>query len=76
MVSVKDALASIVREVVPLPPVDVAVTPKLRGHVLAEDVYSLSNIPTSPTTNVDGYALRGKDFLLHQRECYEKLKIL
>jgi gephyrin len=34
------------------------VTPELRGHVLAEDVYAPQNVPSTSTTSVDGYALR------------------
>ena len=48
------------REVGTLPSTEALVTAGLRGHVLAEDIDSPLNIPTSPTTNVDGYALRGK----------------
>jgi len=33
----------------------------LRGHVLASDVYAPNNAPPSPTTSVDGYALRSTD---------------
>ncbi len=29
----------------------------LPGHILAEDIIALENIPSVPTTNVDGYAL-------------------
>ena len=31
----------------------------LRGHVLAEDIVSTHEIPLHPSTNVDGYAVRG-----------------
>jgi molybdopterin biosynthesis enzyme len=34
------------------------VTPALSGHVLAEDVYAPQDVPPTPTTNVDGYAVR------------------
>jgi gephyrin len=30
---------------------------RLPGHILAEDIIALENIPSVPTTNVDGYAL-------------------
>ncbi|CAL1700302.1 unnamed protein product [Somion occarium] len=58
LVTVKDALISILQEVGPLPPVEVLVTPKLRGCVLAEDIHATFDIPTTFTSNVDGYALR------------------
>ena len=35
------------------------VSSALRGHVLAEDVTAPSDVPSTSTTNVDGYALRG-----------------
>ncbi|KAI9000732.1 molybdenum cofactor biosynthesis protein [Trametes punicea] len=38
-----------------------SVTPNLRGHVIAEDVYAPQNVPVAPSTNVDGYALRCAD---------------
>lgn len=37
------------------------VSASLRGHVLAEDVYAKSDVPSSFTSNVDGYALRSSD---------------
>ncbi|EFI27789.1 molybdenum cofactor biosynthesis protein [Coprinopsis cinerea okayama7 len=38
-----------------------AVDHTLRGYVLAEDVYAPHNVPPTPTTNVDGYAIRSTD---------------
>jgi gephyrin len=38
----------------------VEVTPSLKGHVLAENVYAAQDVPSTFTTNVDGYALRCK----------------
>ena len=32
---------------------------QLRGHVLAEDIVASADIPPGPSTNVDGYAVRG-----------------
>ncbi|KAI6152402.1 MoaB/Mog domain-containing protein [Pisolithus tinctorius] len=37
------------------------VTAGLTGHVLAEDVRAPQDIPSSKTTNVDGYAVRSSD---------------
>lgn len=61
LISLKDALDIIMTEVQPLDVVTVPVTPSLAGHVLAEDVYAPEDIPSSPTTNVDGYAVRSSD---------------
>lgn len=36
------------------------VTPALKGHVLAEDVFAPHNVPATATTSVDGYAVRCK----------------
>ena len=38
----------------------VEVTPSLKGHVLAENVYAAQDVPSTFTTNVDGYAIRCK----------------
>jgi gephyrin len=43
----------------PVLPVEMRkVRPDLRGHVLAEDVCATDDWPRTPTTNVDGYAVR------------------
>nr|VWO96104.1 N/A [Ganoderma boninense] len=61
LVSVSDALLAIIREVQPLPAYEEPVTAALRGHVIAEDVYAPQNVPSTFSTNVDGYALRSTD---------------
>ncbi len=35
----------------------IQVTPALVGYVLARDVYAFHDVPATPTTNVDGYAV-------------------
>ncbi|KAF8546428.1 hypothetical protein OG21DRAFT_1479679 [Imleria badia] len=57
-ISLEAALQLILSEIQPLGPVELPVTPALAGHVLVEDVYAPQNVPSSQTTNVDGYALR------------------
>lgn len=58
LLSVRDALA-LIFEHTPLAPIQtLAVDPSLVGHVLADDVYSEQNIPSGPSTNIDGYAVR------------------
>lgn len=42
----------------------VQVEPSLTGHVLAEDINAPHQIPLTPTTNVDGYAIDGPSSLL------------
>ncbi|KAI0068608.1 hypothetical protein BV25DRAFT_1904010 [Artomyces pyxidatus] len=61
LVSFGDALLSIMANVLPLNAERKPVTPDLKGHVLAEDVFAPQNVPLSQTTNVDGYALRSSD---------------
>ncbi|KAI0776158.1 MoaB/Mog domain-containing protein [Trametes elegans] len=61
LVSVAEAYLTILREVHPLPVYEEPVTPRLRGHVIAEDVLSPQNVPSTYSTNVDGYALRHTD---------------
>ncbi|CCM01747.1 uncharacterized protein FIBRA_03813 [Fibroporia radiculosa] len=61
LVSVEEALASILREIKPLPVTEQLVTPHLKGHVLAEDVCAPQDVPLTSTTSVDGYALRSTD---------------
>ncbi|GAA5983890.1 hypothetical protein JCM11641_006411 [Rhodosporidiobolus odoratus] len=54
LVSVRDAL-KLIFDNTPLAPVqNLAVGPSLLGHVLAEDVHSDLNIPSGPSTNIDG----------------------
>ncbi|GAA5998509.1 asparagine--tRNA ligase DED81 [Rhodotorula paludigena] len=58
LLSVLDALA-LIFEHTPLAPIQtLAVDPSLVGHVLADDIYSEQNIPSGPSTNIDGYAVR------------------
>ncbi|KAI6040445.1 hypothetical protein EDC04DRAFT_2894173 [Pisolithus marmoratus] len=61
LISFKDALDIIMTEIQPLGVVTLPVTASLAGHVLAEDVYAPQDIPSSKTTNVDGYAVRSSD---------------
>lgn len=61
LVTIQEAIASILTETSPLPTVELPVTSQLRGHVLAEDVYAPQNVPATFTTSVDGYALRSTD---------------
>ncbi|KAF9035074.1 molybdenum cofactor biosynthesis protein [Hymenopellis radicata] len=57
LVSLEEALDSILSTVERLTEITLPVTAALAGHVLAEDVYSPSNIPPTTTTSVDGYAV-------------------
>ncbi|KAI0638478.1 MoaB/Mog domain-containing protein [Trametes polyzona] len=61
LISVAEAFLTILREIKPLSVAEVLVTPQLRGHVIAEDVLAPQNVPTTYSTNVDGYALRSTD---------------
>ncbi|KAH7912952.1 MoaB/Mog domain-containing protein [Hygrophoropsis aurantiaca] len=61
LISLEQALGTILKETEPLKSINHAVTPTLAGHVLAEDVYAPQNVPPSKSTSVDGYALRSAD---------------
>ncbi|EJF62323.1 molybdenum cofactor biosynthesis protein [Dichomitus squalens LYAD-421 SS1] len=61
LVTIADALLTILREIRPLPVYDEPVSEALRGLVIAEDVYAPQNVPATFTTNVDGYAIRSTD---------------
>ncbi|KAH9844355.1 MoaB/Mog domain-containing protein [Rhodofomes roseus] len=61
LVTVDEALASILKEVKPLDTAELPVTANIKGHVLAEDVYAPQDVPSTSTTSVDGYALRSTD---------------
>ncbi|KAF9067623.1 MoaB/Mog domain-containing protein [Rhodocollybia butyracea] len=61
IVSFKNALEIIDKNVSHLPVVTLPVTASLRGHILAEDVYAPADLPPTKTTSVDGYALRSSD---------------
>lgn len=43
----------------PLDILKLSVQSSLAGHVLSEDVTAPQQIPISPSTNVDGYAVQG-----------------
>lgn len=60
MVAVEDALATILRQVAPLPAVS-TLLPDALGCVLAEDVYAPAAQPPFPAAAVDGFALRAAD---------------
>ncbi|KAF9006751.1 hypothetical protein BDQ17DRAFT_1398876 [Cyathus striatus] len=61
LISFEEALEHIQNNVSELPIVTLPVSPALRGHVLAEDVYALQDAPPTATTSADGYALRSTD---------------
>ncbi|KAG9086124.1 hypothetical protein FRC07_013198 [Ceratobasidium sp. 392] len=53
-----EAIKTILNVSRPLETVTLDVNSSLAGHVLSEDVRSLQQIPSTPTTNVDGYAVQ------------------
>jgi gephyrin len=57
----------------PLESVTLDVKPSLAGHVLSEDVTSSQQIPSSPTTNVDGYAVQGTAVYPNLLACTHRL---
>ncbi len=60
MISVDDALETILSQVSPLPPKEVDLLDAL-GRVLAEDISSDSDIPSLDNSAMDGYAVRVAD---------------
>lgn len=65
IISLDHALKIIAQTVQPLPAITLPVGPELQGHVLAEDVFAPQDVPSSPTTSVDGYAMRCKSRTWH-----------
>ncbi|KAJ7369083.1 MoaB/Mog domain-containing protein [Mycena albidolilacea] len=61
LLSLEDALDLVLKNISTLGVQKQLVTPELRGHVLAEDVYAPQNVPSTSTTSVDGYAMRSTD---------------
>ncbi|KAF7312082.1 Molybdopterin molybdenumtransferase [Mycena indigotica] len=61
LMSLEDALRIIQDKLSPLKTVQKPVTQDLRGHVLAENIHAPQDVPSTPTTSVDGYALRSTD---------------
>ncbi|GAA5971006.1 hypothetical protein JCM21900_000930 [Sporobolomyces salmonicolor] len=61
LISVRDALALIFEHTPSSPIQTLPVEPSLVGHVIADDVYSARNLPSAPSTNIDGYAVRSTD---------------
>ncbi|KAK0190455.1 hypothetical protein F5146DRAFT_1137290 [Armillaria mellea] len=57
LISFEDAMDVIMTTVKPLEVTTVPVTPSLVGHILAQDIYAPHDVPATPTTNVDGYAV-------------------
>ncbi|KAF8338869.1 uncharacterized protein EI90DRAFT_3039489 [Cantharellus anzutake] len=59
MIELKDALEIVEKYCRPLRAVSIMpVNQNLRGSVLAEDVYASVQLPSHPSTNVDGYAVK------------------
>ncbi|KAF8207824.1 MoaB/Mog domain-containing protein [Mycena galopus ATCC 62051] len=61
LISLEDSLDLVLKNITTLGVHTQLVTPELRGHVLAEDVYAPQDVPSTSTTSVDGYALRSTD---------------
>lgn len=58
IISLAEAYDLIFSTLKPLPTTNKKVDSSLRGHVVAETVISAYDIPPSPSSNVDGYALK------------------
>ncbi|KAF8607848.1 hypothetical protein BDV93DRAFT_519847 [Ceratobasidium sp. AG-I] len=58
LVSMTEAMEMVLDLSQPLDIVKLDVQPNLAGHVLSEDVTAPQQIPASPSTNVDGYAVQ------------------
>ena len=60
MLSVPQALETVLAHVAPLPAEDVSFL-EARGRVLAQDVFADADLPLMPRSSVDGYAVRSAD---------------
>lgn len=58
--SVEEAQARIMDAIKPLPPVELPLL-EAWGCILAEDVVAVCDIPTFPSSSMDGYAVRAED---------------
>ncbi|CAE6485640.1 unnamed protein product [Rhizoctonia solani] len=58
LVSMDEATKLVLQVSEPLEPVTLGVNSRLAGHVLAEDITAPRELPATPTTNVDGYAVQ------------------
>lgn len=59
LISVREALERIFAQAGKTKVETHVVEPELVGAVLAEDIFSPRNVPSAPSTNIDGYAVRG-----------------
>ncbi|QRW15852.1 gamma-glutamyltranspeptidase [Rhizoctonia solani] len=58
LISMDEAIKLVLQVSEPLESVGLEVNSRLAGHVLSEDVMAPHELPASPTTNVDGYAVK------------------
>ncbi|QRV72589.1 molybdopterin-binding domain protein [Ceratobasidium sp. AG-Ba] len=58
LISMDEAMKLVLDIAQPLESVTLDVNSSLAGHVLSEDITSSQEIPATPTTNVDGYAVQ------------------
>ena len=72
MVSVDDALASVLSRVAPLPACELPLLDAL-GLVLAQDVQATDDLPSFPAAVVDGFALRAADGSMARRLVGEQM---
>ncbi|KAF8635012.1 hypothetical protein AX15_000594 [Amanita polypyramis BW_CC] len=61
IISFEQAMGLVLSKISPLGKVNLPVAASLMGHILAENVCAAQDVPPTPTTNVDGYALRSSD---------------
>ncbi|KAH8834536.1 molybdenum cofactor biosynthesis protein [Flagelloscypha sp. PMI_526] len=63
IISFAQALSLIQTHITPLalPPIEHLVDASLRNYILAEDIFSPHDVPSTRTTSVDGYAIRSTD---------------
>ena len=75
MISVEEALEKILANVRVLEPEDKSIL-ESPGQVLAEDVYSDTNIPSLDNSAMDGYAVRAADTLGASPQSRRVLKVI
>jgi len=72
MISIEEALKTVLQHIEPLPPVETTLEESL-GRVLARDIQSQEDVPATPTTSRDGFAIDTREKSVRRRIVGEQL---
>jgi len=72
MISIEEALKTVLQHIEPLPPVETTLEESL-GRVLARDIQSQEDVPATPTTSRDGFAIDTREKSVRLRIAGEQL---